>query len=89
MVAMIRFHTVTVFRFYQTSKPTEIMTHEELMALKYKKKLITTATEQFNAKPAKGIAYLQEVGLIGTPLNETELVVFLRGNPHLDKNQLG
>ena len=29
-----------------SSKPTEIMSHEELMALKYKKKLITTATEQ-------------------------------------------
>lgn len=46
------------------TKPTEMMSHEELMALKYKKKLITTATEQFNAKPAKGVSYLQEVGLV-------------------------
>ena len=65
------------------------MSHEELMALKYKKKLITTATEQFNAKPAKGVAYLQEVGLIGTPLDVTEIAAFLRGNPHLCKNMLG
>ena len=40
------------------------MTHEEVVALKQKKKLITTATEQFNSKPAKGISYLQEVGLV-------------------------
>lgn len=45
-------------------KPAEMMSHEELMALKYKKKLITTSTEQFNSKPAKGISYLQDVGLV-------------------------
>jgi len=45
-------------------KSAEEMSHEELTALKHKKKLITTATEQFNSKPAKGVSYLQEVGLV-------------------------
>jgi brefeldin A-resistance guanine nucleotide exchange factor 1 len=65
------------------------MTHEELMALKNKKKLIRTATDQFNTKPAKGIAYLQEVGLLSSPLDVNEVAGFLRANPHLDKKHLG
>jgi len=65
------------------------MSHEELMALKTKKKFIRTATDQFNAKPAKGIGYLQEVGLLSTPLDVVEVAEFLRANPHLDKKQLG
>ena len=59
------------------------------MALKHKKKLITTATEQFNTKPAKGIAYMQECKLMMSPPNAGEIVRFMRQNPHLDKNQLG
>lgn len=59
------------------------------MALKHKKKLITTATEQFNAKPSKGITYMQECKLMATPPDAAEIVRFVRQNPHLDKNQLG
>ena len=59
------------------------------MALKHKKKLITTATEQFNAKPSKGIAYMQECKLMDTPPDVEEIVRFMRQNPHLDKNMLG
>ncbi|CAB4059242.1 GBF1 [Lepeophtheirus salmonis] len=33
--------------------PKTTLTHEQLMALKHKKKLIGTATEQFNTKPSK------------------------------------
>ena len=35
--------------------------HEDLMALKYKKNIINSATEQFNAKPSKAVAYMQEM----------------------------
>ena len=59
------------------------------MAQKHKKKLITTATEQFNAKPSKGIAYMQECGLIKTPVDNAEVAAFMRQNPHLDKKQIG
>ncbi len=68
---------------------SDITSHEQLMALKYKKKLITTATEQFNTKPSKGVAYLQEMGLIKTPMDPVEVAQFMRTNPHLDKKQLG
>jgi len=51
----------------------KIPTHEEVMALKHRKKLIATATEQFNTKPAKGISYMQEVGLIKTPVQPPEV----------------
>ena len=72
-----------------TSSDTLIPSHEEVMALKHKKKLITTATEQFNAKPSKGIAYMQECGLIKSPVDNSEVAAFMRQNPHLDKKQIG
>ena len=59
------------------------------MKLKEKKRQITTTTEIFNNKPSKGVTYMQESGLIKTPLDEDELAQFLRTNPHLDKKQLG
>ena len=62
--------------------------HEELMALKSKKKLIQTATELFNTKPTKGIAYLQEMKLIH-PDEPEQVAQFLRTNPQLNKNQMG
>ena len=58
------------------------------MALKSKKKLIQTATELFNTKPKKGIAYMQEMKLIA-PDDPEEIAQFLRTNPQLSKNQLG
>ena len=48
-----------------------------------------TGTEQFNVKPSKGIAYLQDQGLFASPLDPTEVVVFLKENPKLDKKQIG
>ena len=66
-----------------------IPTHEEVMALKHRKKLMTTVTEQFNAKPAKGVAYMQECGLLKGPPEPMEIARFMRQNPHLDKKQLG
>lgn len=59
------------------------------MEIKRKKKLFTTGTELFNANPKKGIQYLQEQGLLSTPLDPCEVATFLRENPHLDKKQIG
>ena len=46
-------------------------------------------TEQFNAKPSKGVAYLQEHGLLASPLDPHEVATLLRENPRLDKKQIG
>ena len=64
-----------------------ISSHEQLMSLKYKKKLITTASELFNTKPSKGVSYLKEQGLIQD--EPSEIANFMRTNPHLDKKQIG
>jgi brefeldin A-resistance guanine nucleotide exchange factor 1 len=48
-----------------------------------------TGAEQFNVKPAKGISYLQENGLLVTPLDPAEVAAFLRENPKLDKKMIG
>lgn len=62
---------------------------EELSAIKRKKKIYQTGTEQFNVKPLKGISYLQEHGLLSTPLDPKEVVTFIKENPKLDKKQIG
>ena len=51
--------------------------------------LLATGTEHFNAKPKKGIQYLQEHHLLLTPLDTSEVVHFLRENPRLDKKMIG
>jgi len=72
-----------------SSAPQAVPTHESLMAIKHKKKLITTGTDQFNVKPGKGIEYLQEARLLSKPTDPYEVAHWLRENPHLDKNQIG
>ncbi|GFG39058.1 hypothetical protein Cfor_02589 [Coptotermes formosanus] len=66
-----------------------IPTHEQLMAIKHKKKLLASGSEQFNSKPKKGIMFLQEHHLLSTPLDAQEVVHFLRENPRLDKKMIG
>ena len=64
-------------------------TEEALATVKRRKKLLQTGTEQFNVKPAKGIAFLQEHGLLSTPLDTGEVTTYLRENPRLDKKMIG
>ncbi|XP_015907017.1 Golgi-specific brefeldin A-resistance guanine nucleotide exchange factor 1 isoform X3 [Parasteatoda tepidariorum] len=67
----------------------EIPSHEILMAVKHKKKILITGTEQFNSQPTKGILFLQEHGLLKDPLDPHEVATFLRDNPQLDKKMIG
>ena len=46
-------------------------------------------TEYFNQKPAKGITFLQEQGLLSSPLDAGQVVTFLKENPKLDKKMIG
>ena len=72
-----------------TVSPQAVPTHESLMAIKHKKKLFSTGTDQFNVKPSKAISYLQEARLLSNPVNPLEVAHWLRENPHLDKNMIG
>lgn len=67
----------------------EIPSNEELLAIKQKKRIYHTGTEYFNTKPAKGIAYLQEQGLLSDPLDPGEVIMFIKENPKLDKKMIG
>ncbi|KAJ9113728.1 hypothetical protein QFC20_001753 [Naganishia adeliensis] len=70
---------------------------ERLRRQKDRKALLITGAQAFNAKPKKGIAYLQEHSLIDgfkpgnddDPDNVKALAVFLRSNGRLDKKLLG
>lgn len=66
-----------------------IPSHEELMAIKHKKKLLASGTEHFNSRPSKGIEFLQEHGLLSDPLDPSEVALFLRDNSQLDKKKIG
>ena len=61
-------------------------TREQIICLKERKKLIWEASENFNAKPSKGIQFLQDKKLIE---NDQDLIKFLRENTRLDKKELG
>ncbi|KAJ8359620.1 hypothetical protein SKAU_G00161450 [Synaphobranchus kaupii] len=62
---------------------------QELLEIKKKKKLLITGTEQFNQKPKKGIQFLQENGLLSSPMDNGEVAQWLRENPRLDKKMIG
>lgn len=51
--------------------------------------LLNSGTEQFNQKPKKGIQFLQEKGLLSSPMDNNEVAQWLRENPRLDKKQIG
>ena len=67
----------------------QVPTHEQLMAIKHKKKLLISGADHFNVKPASGIQFLQENGLLSDPLDPKEVALFLRENPRLDKKMIG
>ncbi|XP_068423605.1 Golgi-specific brefeldin A-resistance guanine nucleotide exchange factor 1 isoform X3 [Clinocottus analis] len=62
---------------------------QELVDIRAKKKLLITGTEQFNQKPKKGIQFLQEKGLLSSPLDNNQVAQWLRENPRLDKKMIG
>ncbi|XP_072050985.1 Golgi-specific brefeldin A-resistance guanine nucleotide exchange factor 1-like isoform X2 [Amphiura filiformis] len=64
-------------------------TTEDLIKIKTRKKIILAGSEQFNQKPSKGIAFLQEQGILKAPLDPDQVGGFLRENPRLDKKQIG
>uniref|UniRef100_A0A2M4A2P8 Putative pattern-formation protein/guanine nucleotide exchange factor n=1 Tax=Anopheles triannulatus TaxID=58253 RepID=A0A2M4A2P8_9DIPT len=63
--------------------------HEELAAIKRKKRLLTQGTDLFNQRPEKGIQFLQENGLLSAVLDPQEVAQFLRENSGLDKKMIG
>uniref|UniRef100_A0A182PGX0 SEC7 domain-containing protein n=1 Tax=Anopheles epiroticus TaxID=199890 RepID=A0A182PGX0_9DIPT len=65
------------------------LTHEELAAIKRKKRLLTQGTDLFNQRPEKGIQFLQENGLLNSVLDPQEVAQFLRENSGLDKKMIG
>ncbi|XP_056018280.1 Golgi-specific brefeldin A-resistance guanine nucleotide exchange factor 1-like isoform X3 [Ostrea edulis] len=77
------------FRQNRMKVSLTVPTAEDIAAIKHKKKLYYTGTEQFNTKPSKGIAFLQEQGLLSDPLDPGEVVTFLKENPRLDKAMIG
>ncbi|XP_013166461.1 PREDICTED: Golgi-specific brefeldin A-resistance guanine nucleotide exchange factor 1 isoform X2 [Papilio xuthus] len=71
-------------------KPTgKLPTEPELDNIKNMKKWVTQGTELFNQKPERGVEFLQEHGVLATPLDPHQVALFLRENPDLDKKMIG
>uniref|UniRef100_A0AAY4EUE8 Golgi-specific brefeldin A-resistance guanine nucleotide exchange factor 1 n=1 Tax=Denticeps clupeoides TaxID=299321 RepID=A0AAY4EUE8_9TELE len=62
---------------------------QELNEIRNRKKLLITGTEQFNQKPKKGVEFLQQKGLLSSPIDSAEVAQWLRENPCLDKKMIG
>ncbi|CAH0546224.1 unnamed protein product [Brassicogethes aeneus] len=60
---------------------------EQLEVLKQQKEVWETGIDMFNRKSKKGIAYLQEHGLLGT--THEEIAKFLHDEDRLDKTNIG
>uniref|UniRef100_A0A182R4X8 SEC7 domain-containing protein n=1 Tax=Anopheles funestus TaxID=62324 RepID=A0A182R4X8_ANOFN len=65
------------------------LSHQELAAIKRKKRLLTQGTDLFNQRPEKGIQFLQENGLLNSVLDPQEVAQYLRANSGLDKKMIG
>lgn len=63
--------------------------YEQLNAFALYLQLLITGTEQFNQKPKKGIQFLQDKGLLSSPMDTNEVAQWLRENPRLDKKMIG
>ncbi|XP_042856225.1 Golgi-specific brefeldin A-resistance guanine nucleotide exchange factor 1-like isoform X2 [Penaeus japonicus] len=63
------------------------VSREQLLALKEKKKLLAAGTDQFNAKPEKGIKFLQDNRIVANSVED--IAIFLRENPRLSKRMIG
>ncbi|KAI8439140.1 hypothetical protein MSG28_012998 [Choristoneura fumiferana] len=68
---------------------SDVPSEAELDNIRNMKKWVTQGTELFNQKPERGIEYLQEHGVLKTPLDPEEVAMFLRENPDLDKKMIG
>ncbi|CAG7832914.1 unnamed protein product [Allacma fusca] len=73
----------------RTPEERQLPSHEELMAIRHKKKILHTGSEHFNTQASKGIEFLQTQGLLSSPLDPHEVAHFLRENPLLDKRAIG
>lgn len=69
-----------------------VVTVEELLHTKSKKKLVLTGTALFNSKPKAGLSFLEENKLLYTDPHETRtlsLAKFLKSSARMDKRLLG
>ncbi len=75
--------------------PAHFKAPADLAAQKARKAMLLAGAAEFNAKPKKGVAFLQEQGLIDEEAQPAErgtvlaLAKFLRKQPRLDKKLLG
>lgn len=74
-------------RSFTILRDDEELLREHLLALKEKKRLLATGTDQFNVKPEKGVQFLQDNGILGT--SNEDIAVFMKENPKLDKKMMG
>ncbi|XP_038606683.1 brefeldin A-inhibited guanine nucleotide-exchange protein 2 [Tachyglossus aculeatus] len=60
---------------------------EQFEVIKQQKEIIEHGIELFNKKPKRGIQYLQEQGMLGTPIED--IAQFLHQEERLDSTQVG
>ena len=84
--SMERFITPKM-KAYATLRDGSQLIREHLLALKEKKKLLATGTDQFNVKPEKGIQFLQDNNILGQ--SNDDIAILMKENPKLCKKMIG
>ncbi|XP_055312921.1 Golgi-specific brefeldin A-resistance guanine nucleotide exchange factor 1 isoform X3 [Sitodiplosis mosellana] len=74
---------------HETQNKFDVITHDQLIEVKDRKRILTQGTELFNQRPDKGIQFLQENGYLKPELDPAEVAHFLRDNSSLDKKMIG
>ena len=64
-------------------------TAQNLNLLSFLAQLLQHGIEQWNTRPLRGIAFLQENGLLAIPQDPKQLARLLRCHPQVDRKMLG
>lgn len=76
-------------RFSDKIKMGGMIDDKKIEELRSRKRILAQGTELFNQRSDKGIAFLQENGVLNPNFDTMEVGLFLRESPGLDKKMIG
>jgi golgi-specific brefeldin A-resistance guanine nucleotide exchange factor 1 len=85
----LEFTSYQTSRFADKIKQGGMIDEKKIDELRNRKRILAQGTELFNQRSDKGIAFLQENGVLNPNFDIMEVGLFLRESPGLDKKMIG